>query len=70
MQLSDAQYDSFMMATADFSSDHTEALATVRRLAKVPENRYFSVLQDKTVIVDTSRIRVVESRKLSKSDQS
>jgi len=59
----------FLKATSDFRSDHSKSLQAVRDYANVPENRYFSVTSNGNVVIDYSRKRIVESRKLSKSDQ-
>lgn len=69
MTLSPSQLAAFQRATADFGADHTEALETVRKLARVPANRYFSIRPTGEVIVDTTRTREVTAKKISKSDQ-
>lgn len=69
MKLTTQEYAWFNAQTADYSQDHTKALDFVRNLFKVPENRFFSVLQDGSVVIDRSRKREVEAKKLSKSDQ-
>ena len=69
MKLAPEQHQSFLRSTADFRSDHEKPLMEVRRIANVPENRFFSVRSNGDVVIDTSRKREVESRKLSKSDQ-
>jgi len=69
MKLNPQEHAWFSAKTADFSQDHTEALDFVRNLFNIPENRFFSVLQDGSVVIDRSRKREVEAKKLSKSDQ-
>jgi hypothetical protein len=69
MKLNPQEYAWFRSETADFSQDHTEALDFVRNFFNIPENRFFSVLQDGSVVIDRSRKREVEAKKLSKSDQ-
>lgn len=69
MKLPEHILQSFLKATADFRSDHSKSLQVVRDYAKVPENRYFSVNSNGNVVIDYSRKRIVESKKLSKSDQ-
>lgn len=69
MQLTPQEYADYHKATADFRLDHSNPDAFVRAKFKLPENRYFSVRSDGVVVVDLNRKRIVESRKLSKSDQ-
>jgi hypothetical protein len=69
MTLTHEQHQSFLRSTADFRSDHEKPLSEVRRIANVPENRFFGVRSNGDVVIDQSRKREVESRKLSKSDQ-
>jgi hypothetical protein len=69
MQLTEAEYAAYNKAISDFRSDHDKPSAIIREKFKIPENRFFSVRSDGLVMVDLSRKRVVESRKLSKSDQ-
>lgn len=69
MLLTETENISFHRATSDFRSDHEKPLSTVRHRFNIPDNRYFSVSSDGVVMVDLTRKRVVESRKLSKSDQ-
>jgi len=69
MQLTQTEYDAYRKATSDFRSNHDKSSAYVREKFNIPENRYFSVRSDGDVMIDLTRKRVVESRKLSKSDQ-
>jgi hypothetical protein len=69
MQLTETEYAAYHKATSDFRSDHDKPSEIVRKKFNIPENRYFSVRSDGLVMVDLSRKRIVESRKLSKSDQ-
>lgn len=69
MKLTPQQHAAFLNATKDFSADHTDALEKVREIANVPQYRFFTVLHDGTVAVDTTRKREVEVRKISKSNQ-
>jgi hypothetical protein len=69
MQLTEVENTAFHRATSDFRFNHDKPLATVRDKFKIPENRFFSVRHDGLVIVDSNRKRIIESRKISKSDQ-
>lgn len=69
MKLTQDQYIAFQKATADFGSDHTAALEEIRMIAKVPENRYFTVTSNGEVVIDKCRTREISAKKLSKSDQ-
>lgn len=69
MKLTKDQHAAFQKAISDFGADHTAALEKVRMIAKVPENRYFSVMPDGEVVIDKNRTREVSAKKLSKSDQ-
>jgi len=69
MNLSPQENERFQRTISDFRSDHDKPLRFVREKFRIPENRFFSVRSDGLVAVDLSRKRVVESLKISKSDQ-
>lgn len=59
---------------ARYSADPYGMDAEVRRLFKLPENRYYTVTtwpleRAGQLFVDETRVRVVHARKVSKSDQ-
>jgi hypothetical protein len=69
MTLSPQENQTFHQRTSDFRADHGGALEQVRRKFNIPEHKFFAVRHDGFVTVDQNRKRVIESRKISKSDQ-
>jgi len=57
-------------SVSDFRNDQELILEVVRDFLNVPQNRHFSVTENGYVVIDHSRKREVESKKLSKSDSS